>query len=288
MARSSPGVKRMVSVLNFFAEHPGQAFTLTDIVRALKLSRATCHALLTGLVEYGYLYRTSDKSYVIGPALVAIGRIANEHFSPLQVAQPEMRALADQFDAICSAFFRQGSDVVVRGRATSMSHLGYSIPLGARLPLRPPFGAIYYAWSPPAEVERWLGQLSPRPEPDQRADMIRGMAFAREHGFAFGIRTTRASFPPVEPERTIIERPAEFPAAALHEIDADKAYRLAFVLAPVFDRKGKVEFVLGLVGFDRQVSGADVMGMGQALRAACDRISDYITGRALEPAAVAD
>eukprot|EP00456_Euglypha_rotunda_P003034 TRINITY_DN105420_c0_g2_i1.p2 TRINITY_DN105420_c0_g2~~TRINITY_DN105420_c0_g2_i1.p2 ORF type:complete len:111 (-),score=19.28 TRINITY_DN105420_c0_g2_i1:10-342(-) len=57
MARSSPGVKRIVSILNFFADHPEQAFTLTDLVRALKLSRATCHALLTGLVESGYLYR---------------------------------------------------------------------------------------------------------------------------------------------------------------------------------------------------------------------------------------
>ena len=150
MARSSPGVRRMVAILDFFADHPGQTFTLTDLVRALKLSRATCHALLTGLVDSGYLYRTHDKSYVIGPRLVAIGRIANEHFSPLQVAQPEMRALADEFSAICSAFFREGDEVVVRARAASISQLGFSIPQGARLQLRPPFGAIYFAWSTPA------------------------------------------------------------------------------------------------------------------------------------------
>src|ERR1700712_3101139 len=102
MARSSPGVRRIVSILNFFADHPTQTFTLTDLVRALKLSRATCHALLTGLVDAGYLYRTHDKSYVMGPALVSIGRIAQENMSPLQVAQPEMRSLADEFDAICS------------------------------------------------------------------------------------------------------------------------------------------------------------------------------------------
>src|SRR3546814_10662225 len=106
MARTSPGVQRIVSILNFFADHPEQSFTLTDLVRALKLSRATCHALLTGLVEAGYLYRSHDKSYVLGPTLDAIGRIADPHSSPLQITQPEMRALADEFDAVCSAFFR--------------------------------------------------------------------------------------------------------------------------------------------------------------------------------------
>jgi len=152
MARSSPGVQRMVSILNFFAEHPGQAFTLTDLVRALRLSRATCHALLAGLVDAGYLYRTNDKSYVLGPTLAAIGRIANEHFSPLQVAQPEMRVLADEYGAICSAFFREKNEVVVRARAAAVSHLGWSVPQGARMPLRAPFGAMFFAWASSSEA----------------------------------------------------------------------------------------------------------------------------------------
>src|SRR6201996_6559690 len=98
MSQSSPSVDRVVSVLNFFAEHPGQAFSFTDIVRSLKLGRATCHALLTSLVDARYLFRNSDKSYVIGPALVELGQIAKEHFSPLQAAQSEMRDIADEFD----------------------------------------------------------------------------------------------------------------------------------------------------------------------------------------------
>src|ERR1700744_3126443 len=110
MSRSSPGVRRVAAILNFIADHPGQAFALTDLVRALKLSRATCHALLTGLVDVGYLYRTSDKNYMLGPSLASIGRIALQHASPLQVAQPEMRALADEFDVFCAAYFREGDD----------------------------------------------------------------------------------------------------------------------------------------------------------------------------------
>src|SRR3546814_14669821 len=103
MARTSPGVQRIVSILNFFADHPEQSFTLTDLVRALKLRRATCHALLPGLAEAGYLYRRHDKSSLLGPTLAEIGRIADPHSSPPQIAQPEMRALTDAFDAGCPA-----------------------------------------------------------------------------------------------------------------------------------------------------------------------------------------
>src|SRR5579862_5200019 len=90
MGRSSPSIRRMVALLDFFADHPGNAYTLASLVRALRLSPATCHALLAGLVDSGYLYRMRDKSYVIGPRLVTIGQVAKAHFSPLQVAQPEM------------------------------------------------------------------------------------------------------------------------------------------------------------------------------------------------------
>lgn len=74
MQRTSPSVGRIAGVLGFVAERPGQACTLTDLVRSLQMSRATCHALLTALVEVGYLQRTREKAYVLGPTLIGIGR----------------------------------------------------------------------------------------------------------------------------------------------------------------------------------------------------------------------
>src|SRR5438105_494120 len=172
MARSSPGVHRVAAILNFFAEHTGQAFTLTEVVKSLKITRATCHTLLTGLVEVGYLHRMNGKSYVIGPVMVAIARNVSAHHSPLQVVQPEIRALADEFDAICSAAFREGDDVVVRERAASVSNLGWSPPLGTRLPLRAPFAGIFFAWSPKTEVDAWLAGHDPPVSAELRALMF--------------------------------------------------------------------------------------------------------------------
>jgi DNA-binding IclR family transcriptional regulator len=273
----------MVAILDFFADHPGQTFTLTDLVRALKLSRATCHALLTGLVDSGYLYRTHDKSYVIGPRLVAIGRIASEHFSPLQVAQPEMRALADEFSAICSAFFREGDEVVVRARAASISQLGFSIPQGARLQLRPPFGAIYFAWSSPAQAQAWVDRVDPPPTPAQREQMIKGITFAREHGFLFGVRNLSAPRYEEAPEQIFKGQRAEYPVTVEYEIDPTRQYLLTFVNAPVFDTRQEVAFTLGLMGFTGVFSGTEVERMGRSLRQACDRITNFAGRRAALP-----
>lgn len=283
MARSSPGVRRIVSILNFFADHPGQLFTLTDLVRALKLSRATCHALLTGLVEAGYLYRTHDKSYVMGPTLVSIGRIAQEHLSPLQVAQPEMRALADEFDGICSAVFREGDEAVVRARAVAMSHLGWSSPQGSRMQLRAPFIAIYYAWSPKAEVDEWLAQAMPKPTPEQTTGMFETMAFARKHGYCFFVRNPSVPDSRDAPGMAFSGDRNEFPVALPSDLKLDAVYHLASVSAPVYDERNRVAFVLGLMGFADRVPGSRVEKMGRRLREACDRISTFIAGKQLQP-----
>ncbi len=279
MARSSPGVQRVAAILNFIVDHPGQAFTLTDLVKALKLSRATCHALLTGLVEVGYLYRTSDKNYMLGPALASIGRIALQHASPLQVAQPEMRALADQYDVICAAYFREGEDIIVRDRAASGSHIGWSAPAGARLKLRAPFGSIFYAWRPPAEAQAWLDAGDPPPTPEHRESMMQGMRFLRENGYSAHVRNPEATRFDLPPEQVFREESTVFPTSLLPAIQDDALYSLVSIIAPIFELRGQIAFVLGLTGFTGTRKGAEIRQIGQDLVAACARISSFITGQ---------
>jgi DNA-binding IclR family transcriptional regulator len=278
MSRSSPGVRRVAAILNFIADHPGQAFALTDLVRALKLSRATCHALLTGLVDVGYLYRTSDKTYVLGPALAAIGRTAAEHFSPLQVAQPEMRSLADEFDVVCAAYFLEGEMIHLRDRAASLSHVGYPVPLGTRMKLRSPQAVAYFAWSPD-DAEAWLARTDPKPTPERRELMFRAMAFAREHGFAVLVRGQGFDFTGEPSDRSFGAESDELPVAPIAEVENATVYPVGALMAPIFDASGKVSFCLLMAGFHASMSGAQVMAAGERLRAACARISAFVAGR---------
>jgi DNA-binding IclR family transcriptional regulator len=281
MSRSSPGVRRVAAILNFIADHPGQAFALTDLVRALKLSRATCHALLTGLVDVGYLYRTSDKTYVLGPALAAIGRTAVDNFSPLQVAQPEMRNLADEFDVVCGAYFLEGDMIHLRERAASLSHVGYPVPMGTRMPMRW-VQAISYLARSPRDVEMWLARTDSPPNAEQIAQMEKGMAFVREYGFIPLLRRPGAIFsgkpaaigtasndPPIVPET---------------EFEGDRSYTLMAIMAPIHDDRDRATISIVMAGFPDMVVGSEIYRAGGKLAEACQRISRFLSRRTEEAA----
>lgn len=277
MSRSSPGVHRVVAILNFIADHPGQSFSLTDLVRALRLSRATCHSLLTSLVEAGYLYRSNDKSYVLGPALISMGEIARTNFSPIQVAQPEMRAIADEYDGMCAACFLEGSNAVVRDRAAALSHVGKSTPRGTRYPLLAQFASVFFVWSSPREVKSWLDKLDPSPREDQVEAMFKGIDFIRGHGF--GAAVTNKEWPAsVSP----LDRQANWDMMddvmrPLFEIDPKDDYHIGYVQAPVFDARRNVVFVLALTGLKGARKGAEIQAIGKRVKEACDRISGFMS-----------
>lgn len=278
MSRSSPGVTRMAAILNFIADHPGQAFALTDLVRALKLSRATCHALLTGLVEVGYLFRTSEKTYVLGPALTAIGRAAVEHFSPLQVAKPEMRELADAYDVVCGVYSLEGDEILLRDRAASASHVAYPVPIGTRMKLRSAQAVVYYAWST-GEAEAWLERARPKPAPDKIDLMFQNIAFAREHGFVVHVRNPGVVFSGANANYLQGEETDEIPVVPVPQVEPDTVYPVAALMAPVFEARDKVSFALVMAGFQAPMTGAQAMAAGTRLRAACERISGFVTAR---------
>jgi len=279
MSKAPPGVKRVVSVLNFFAEHPGQSFKFTDIVKALDLGRATCHALLAGLVEAQYLYRNPDKTYIIGPALVAVGKAAGEQFSPLQATQPELRALSDRFRCVCSAVYLQGNDVVIQLRAGSGQHQAWSVPQGHRLPLRAPFAGAFFATAKSYDLEKWLDQLSPAPSDKEKQDLLSGIEFTRQHGYSFGVLNPEVEHDIAAPERSFTGNQSDYPVSISSQVDHHAQYQLAFITSPVFNRQGQVEFVLNMSGFRRQVAGSTIEEMGRQLRAAAERITHFINGR---------
>jgi DNA-binding IclR family transcriptional regulator len=279
MSRSSPGVRRVAAILNFIADHPGQAFALTDLVRALKLSRATCHALLTGLVDVGYLYRTSDKTYVLGPALAAIGRTAAEHFSPLQIAQPEMRRLADEFDVVCGAYFLEGDTMHLRDRAASASHVGYPVPLGTRMKMHWTQAIAFFARSP-RDAEAWLERTGRQANSEQAELLLEGMEFVREHGFIPLVRKPGVSLPLTgNPDNFIPPEGDDIPVTPQFDLDVEGVYPLAAIMAPVFDGKNKVPFTLVMAGFRTALTGEQAMHAGRELAEACERVSAFISGK---------
>jgi DNA-binding IclR family transcriptional regulator len=274
MSRQSPAVGRIVSILNFFVEHPQQAFTLTQIVKSLRLSRATTHAILLGFVDAGYLYRRPDKSYVLGPVLISLAANAQQHFSPLAVARQEMRALADELDVVAAALFAEGSEVVVRERAASLTHLGWVAPTPPqRYPMHP-WGTVLYMLLPDAELEAELNKASPTLSDTDRLSVRRELEFARRYGFVAAL----------VPEGDRSEPGNWTPSGHfVSEVSPTEDYRLRFVAAPVRGAAGEAAFGIALSGFFRSMSGAEVIEVGRRLQEACRRISTFIGGDRKDP-----
>lgn len=275
---SSPPIARVVAVLNFLGGHAGQAFTLTEIAKSLRISGATCHSLLGALTEAGYVYRTAAKSYVIGPA---ISRIAQPQLSLqmlMQVVRPEMRLLADEFDVVCSASFLEGEDVIVHERAASVSNIAWNAGGQSAYKAIAPLGNVFMAWSGKDAIERWLDSAAPPLDAQGREAALRTLEFLRGNGFTFGVRLA----PLDSPERALaLQNRQDMTDYLVQDLKPGASYNLAFIAAPIFGRGDNVTCSLNLLGFSHPAKGKDIFEMSKRLRAACDRISAFITGREL-------
>src|SRR3954453_6542694 len=112
--RPAPGAERVVAVLNFLTAHPDESFTLSELARRLDPKKPPCHALLMTLTESGYLLRhPSRMTYMLGPALVAIGSAAQGQFQAVDFAREEMRSLAEELSLECIASTVVAAQIVI-------------------------------------------------------------------------------------------------------------------------------------------------------------------------------
>lgn len=280
MTRSSPAVLRAAAILDYIAEHPGQSFTMADLVRALKLSQSTCHSLLAALVQVGYLYKTGEKAYALGSGLVNIGRQAEHRSSLLEIARPELRRLANSFDLISSALVVREGQCIVRERSASASQLGFVTRVGTTLRFRAPLAAVFFATAPDA-AEAWLAAFSSDSQviAEERKAFHEGVYFFKKYGFLALLANDNNNREVTSLEQSFDAPLNEMPVKYVESIHKDYVYELSSIVAPVYNETGAVDFIVSLFGYREPVRGAGVLALGQELRKACDHISAF----ALEP-----
>ncbi len=296
MSRPAPGVERAVLILNFLAAHPGEEFSLSELARRLELSKATCHAVLTTLTAAGYLIRHPTRAvYRLGPALIALGSAAEQGFAAVDFAREEMRSLADRLQLECLATAAVGEEIVVLARAGVEAPLGVSVRLGQRLPLVPPLGTVFLAWSPPADIDAWLLRVGAGAT-DRQLDRYRAaVAAVRRRGFAvaldpqarirLGAVLAELAEAPQRAGRRAQELVAGLAAEeyALVELEGARTYRVNHIAAPVFGPDGGVVLALTLVGLPPQLEPADVPHYALDLCRSAALVTKAIHGRPPDP-----
>jgi DNA-binding IclR family transcriptional regulator len=292
MSRSSPAVDRVVAVVELLAAHPERRFSLSELCRRLDLNKATAHALLSSLSERSWLLRhPEDKTFTLGPGLVAVaGAAAARQLELVDYARAEMRALADELDVQCVASAVRGDDIVLLAVAGAARPLSVNVHAGQRVPLTPPLGTVFIAWSPPEEIDRWLRRLGPPGE----SPAAGGAALARYRQAVDVVRRRGYALSLEADARVLLERAlsagGDRPLAEvldelgrqdylLLELEPAHSYRLSLMAAPVFGPEGTVVLALSLFDLPAEIDADRVPALAERLVGAANTVTKAIGGR---------
>jgi DNA-binding IclR family transcriptional regulator len=294
VARPAPGADRSVAVLELLASYPDERFTLSEVARRCGLNKATAHALLNALSERGILLRhPGEKRYSLGPRLIAIGEAAQRGYTAADFVPPVLARLADATRLWARAWQLCDDHVVSVAQAGTPRDADPAAAV--RLPVAPPIGALFVAWSDEPTIQAWLARAA-------TVDAVRpaheALPAIRQEGFAVTLASPewRALTAPVRRSATgtggdapAVAGPDERRALLLAvsrqrllvpELDGDATYSASDVAAPVFGATGRVELVVSLSGLAEVTStGSELRALGRELVAAADELTRAVCGR---------
>jgi DNA-binding IclR family transcriptional regulator len=286
-----------VAILELLAAHPDDRFTLSEVARRCSLNKATAHALLAALSQRSILLRHPDeKRYSLGPRLVAIGEAARRGYTAIDFAPAMLDRLSVATARWSRAFARRDDRVMVVAQARVPADVDPLDPV--TLPLMPPLGAVWMAWSDRPSVEAWLARTATAEAvgPSEAA-----LPAIRRDGYA----VTRAS-----PELRLLSRPPQPAGPAptgtsggrhrrpvpdevrellaaigrqhllLIDVDDAGSYQIADIAAPVFDASGTAALVVALSGLDDvELGGTEIRALGARVAATAEALTAAVRGR---------
>lgn len=285
MSRRALSATRAAELLNFLAAHPDEAFSYSQLSQRLAINLASTHNLLIALTECGYLTRSPrDRSFSLGPALVALGDAALRQNPMLDEAREQMRRLSRELGRETLAFVRAGPDALCVARSGPETGPGRTVRVGQRVPLMAPLASVFVAWAPDGEVEQWLAHGgTPRRERRRQREIL---ARVRERGYSVALEVAGrrqlgellaelADDPHSDALRSEMRAVIEELRVGGYQLDEDGAatHRISTLTAPVFERQGRVELALTLQVFERGVSARAIEALAAPLLRAARAIA---------------
>jgi DNA-binding IclR family transcriptional regulator len=280
MARPAPAATRAVQILDLLVTHPSERFTLTELVRRTGMSAGSAHAVLAVLEQSGHVTRhRSTRAYSLGPALVVAGVIALEQHPGIDAARHLIGPLAVSLGVEVVVTARTIDEIIFVARAGDHTPQGPGIVEGERVPLIPPFGAVFFAWAPDDEVDAWL-ERSPDHSIETIARYRAALELVRTRGFAvtagsdaqrmLGERSFNLADDPSRVD--LRDDVAELFATLANEnyplvqLDDGRPFDVGIVAAPVFGPDGSVIAAISATGFAPGLDAATVAEAGQRVR----------------------
>jgi IclR family transcriptional regulator, KDG regulon repressor len=150
-------VERALQILESFSdENPERG--LSEIAQIVDLHKATTFRIVTTLVNFGFLERTTDgQKYRLGLRLASLGCNVISRLDLRREALPYMHQLVDEWGETCDlSVFEQGEVFYVEMLQGSFA-LTVAAAVGRRLPVHcTASGKVFLAYLPPDELDALL------------------------------------------------------------------------------------------------------------------------------------
>jgi DNA-binding IclR family transcriptional regulator len=290
---SSPAVERSIRILDYLATHRGQSFTLSELSRRVHISKATTHAILAELTASGYLEREHEtQRFRLGPAVIPLAPAAESGMPSIGHARNEARELADRLGVQAVVVWASSTELIYLAQAGLPRAGGFTARPGQRLPLVPPLGTAFLAWSEPERVKEWLKRLGPDADAEEMSRYRAALEAVRRRGYAVGFRADAyarlsAIYSNAPDEIHTPEARAELAEAMgglrrepylLDDLDTAAKEPLANNSVPIFDSAARMVLALSL-HLDSRFSGADAPDLADQLLRSAGIVMDQIDGR---------
>jgi DNA-binding IclR family transcriptional regulator len=284
-------------MLTFLAQHEDQSFSLSELCRRLDLSKSTGHSILTTLLDAGFVLRDSDRTYLLGPAVIPLGEAAAGHHRAVAVARRELEPLARELDAQCTLSMVVNDSIMVLGHAgrhaPAVAYLQV-LPPTQRWPFAPPLGAVFVAWWETPRIDQWLDDTGKGLSDEQRRRFVSALDEVRRRGYSVSaMDTSRDEL--TELMRSVTDLPHEPDVAKLMQAFLDRVrysegynvgqlepgvvYDVTALVAPIFDRSGEVTLVLTLQSLAGPMLAREIERAGRRLLQRAEAVTRAVGGR---------
>jgi DNA-binding IclR family transcriptional regulator len=277
--RRSPPTERVVRLLAFLSDRPGESFGLSELARGLGISKATCLAILNELAIARILVRdTVTKDYTLGPALVALGGAAQDAQPAVRAARGPIEGLAGSLAMTWTIATIVDDRHVVIARSGGRALNDPTARVGQRFPFAPPWGIQNVAWDEDAAVEEWLAKKPLLAVDVDQGHLRRIIAKARERGYLVEIATelglrVNATLADLgdQPNHVTdvlaqVGSPLGYRTYLEDAISDEQTYDVAMLAAPTFDERGRQDMLIALFGVRPAMPGADLRAAVETLR----------------------
>lgn len=287
MSRPALSASRSSDIIDFLASFPERAFTLSEIMRATKINVASCHAVLATLTDCGYITRCpKQRTYTLGPALVAIGQSALKSQPLISGAKEAAENLLRDLGLPVLLSAAIGEEILGIMSLPDAAGRMPGMRVGERKPLVAPLGAPFLAWSSEEAIDAWIARHQAPVDEQLAAAWRHGLALIRERGYQVILRAPDGPKigalmakmasghrePDYKDEVARLVNSFDSQLSQPESIDPGQTYDIMLISAPLFDQNGRAAFNLSLGGFSKKLTGEMILSYADHLVRTCIEI----------------